>query len=235
MIRSFAARNSRATTGTRLRAPDGHQYVLQCDGRGYNTRLWRLIGAPPDFKFEPVASHPGPKESAEEQKAGRARYYGFGILAVGDTITHFFSTPNTWYKPPYKFIGAKCVFSPDGGATWKNQDGASPIAFEKWDERNHKNMMFFAEPGDSFSLLTLLQMGKGYAQNKDGYAYMYSPNGSIDGTMNQLALAHAPKDRIRDRSAYQFFAGLDANGGAQMVGKDRRSISRSHVSHGLGE
>ena len=23
-------------------ASDGHQYVLQCDGRGYNTRLWRL-------------------------------------------------------------------------------------------------------------------------------------------------------------------------------------------------
>src|SRR5947209_2142902 len=44
-------------------AADGHQYVLQCDGRGYNTRLWRLRGAPPDFTFEPVPSHPGPAES----------------------------------------------------------------------------------------------------------------------------------------------------------------------------
>src|SRR5262249_6457402 len=79
---------------------DGHQYVLQCDGRGYNTRLWRLKGNPPDFTFEAVESHPGPKESDAEAKAGRARYYGFGILAVGDTINHFYSTPNTWYRPP---------------------------------------------------------------------------------------------------------------------------------------
>src|SRR5262245_22604984 len=51
-------------------AADGHQYVLQCDGRGYNTRLWRLRGNPPDFTFEPVASHPGPQESDAEAKAG---------------------------------------------------------------------------------------------------------------------------------------------------------------------
>ena len=25
-------------------AADGNQYVLQCDGRGYNTRMWRLLG-----------------------------------------------------------------------------------------------------------------------------------------------------------------------------------------------
>src|SRR5205807_4543629 len=86
-------------------AADGHQYVLQCDGRGYNTRLWRLRGQPPDFTFEPVVSHPGPKEPPD--RTTMARYYGFGILAVGDTITHFYSTPNTWYKPPYRFVGAK--------------------------------------------------------------------------------------------------------------------------------
>ena len=67
-------------------AGDGNQYVLQCDGRGYNTRMWRLVGQPPDFRFEPVAAHPGPKEPPP------VRYYGFGILAVGDTIYHYFST-----------------------------------------------------------------------------------------------------------------------------------------------
>src|SRR5262249_12081056 len=159
------------------------QYVLQCDGRGYNTRLWRLRGAPPDFKFEPVESHPGPKESAAEARAGRARYYGFGIVAVGDTIYHFLATANKGHDPPYRFIGTKLVCSPDGGTTWKNQDGTSPIVFETWTGRTAKNMAFLNEPGDCFSLLTILQMGKGYAQNKDGYLYDYAPNGNVEGTM----------------------------------------------------
>jgi hypothetical protein len=205
---------------------DGHQYVLQCDGRGYNTRLWRLRGQPPDFTFEPVESHPGPKESDAEAKAGRARYYGFGILAVGDTITHFLSTPNKWHDPPYRFIGSKCVYSPDGGASWKNQDGSSPIMFEKYTERTAKNMMFLNEPGDCFSLLTLLQMGKGYAQNKDGFAYIYAPNGNLEGSMNQLALARVQKDKLRERSAYEYFAGLAADGGATWSAKidDRKPV-----------
>src|SRR5262245_36722775 len=70
--RDFTGDNWHTTWGA-----DGHQYVLQCDGRGYNTRLWRLRGEPPSFTFEPVESHPGPKESDAEAKAGRARYYGF--------------------------------------------------------------------------------------------------------------------------------------------------------------
>src|SRR5215470_2743334 len=75
-------------------AADGHQYVLQCDGRGYNTRMWRLVGNPPNFTFEPVASHPGPKEPAAGKQDVDARYYGFGIVAAGDSIYHFLSTPN---------------------------------------------------------------------------------------------------------------------------------------------
>src|SRR5207237_9938262 len=103
----------------------------------------------------------GPKEAAAEAQAGRARYYGFGIVALGDAIQHVYSTPNKWHAPPYRFIGNKLIYSPDGGATWKNQDGSSPVVFEKWDERSRKNMVFFNEPDDCFSLLTILQMGKG--------------------------------------------------------------------------
>jgi hypothetical protein len=194
---------------------DGHQYVLQCDGRGYNTRLWRLRGSPPDFTFEPVPSHPGPKESDAAAKAGRARYYGFGILAVGDSIYHFLSTPNTWYTPPYRFVGSKLVYSPDGGATWKNRDGTSPVVFERWDERSAGNMAFFNEPGDCFSLLAILQMGKGYGQNQDGYAYVYAPNGNVAGTMNQLVMFRVPKDKVRDRGANEYFAGIGPDGGAR--------------------
>jgi hypothetical protein len=193
-------------------AADGHQYVLQCDGRGYNTRLWRLRGGPPGFAFEPVASHPGPAESAEAAKAGRARYYGFGILAIGDAIYHFYSTANRWSNPPFRFVGNKLICSADGGATWTNQDGTSPVVFETWNDRSARNMVFFNEPGDCFSLLTILQMGRGYAQNRDGYVYVYSPNGNVEGRMNQLVMFRVQKDKLRDRGAYEYFAGPDAAG-----------------------
>jgi len=194
---------------------DGHQYVLQCDGRGYNTRLWRLRGNPPDFLFEPVESHPGPKESAAEAQAGRARYYGFGILAIDNVINHFLSTSDRWDNPPFRFIGNKFIFSPDGGASWNNQDGSRPVVFESWSQRNAKNMVFFNEPNDCFSLLTILQMGKAYAQNRDGFIYVYAPNGNAEGTMNQLVMFRVPKDKLRDRRGFEYFAGLADDGSAK--------------------
>ncbi len=49
-------------------------------------------------------------------------------------------------------------------------------------------MQFFEEPDYCFSLLTMLQMGKGYELNKDGYVYVYSPNGIVEGKMNELVM-----------------------------------------------
>jgi hypothetical protein len=189
-------------------AADGNQYVLQCDGRGYNTRMWRLIGQPPDFRFEPVVAHPGPKEPPP------ARYYGFGILAVGNSIYHYYSTPDRWDEQPKKFFGAKLIYSPDGGLSWRNQDGSSPVVFEPWNERSRQNMTFFNEPDDCFSLLSMLQMGKGYELNKDGHIYVYSPNGSTEDTMNQLVMFRVPKDKLRRRVEYEFFVSREPNGGA---------------------
>jgi hypothetical protein len=191
-------------------ASDGNQYVLQCDGQGYNTKMWRLVGTPQNFKFEAVSSHPGPKEKPRE------RYYGFGILGVGPFIYHFMSTPNRWYvDPPWKFIGAKLIYSADTGHTWRNQDGSSPVIFEETSQRNKNNMVFFNEQDEAFALMTMLQMGKGYEQNKDGYIYVYSPNGGREGKMNQLVMFRVPKDKMLQRNAYEYFVSLKENGEAQ--------------------
>jgi hypothetical protein len=66
-------------------------------------------------------------------------------------------------------------------------------------------MLFLDEPGECFSLLTVLQMGQNYDANEDGYVYLYAPNGNTEGTMNQLVLCRVPKERILDRAAYEFF------------------------------
>lgn len=209
-------------------AADGYQYVLQCDGRGYNTRLWKLIGSPPDFRFEPVASHPGPPEIQEPKERKQwHRYYGFGILAVGREIYHFFSTPNHIFNEPNpKFVGTKLIYSPDGGATWRNQDGSSPVVFEAWEDRSRGNMAFFEEPGECFSLLTILQMGKAYELNQDGYVYVYAPNGNTEGAMNQLVMFRVPKNQLRQREAYEYFASRGQDGKAAWTKniEDRRPV-----------
>jgi hypothetical protein len=109
-------------------------------------------------------------------------------------------------------MGTKLICSPDVGKTWHNQDGSTPVVFEPWAERSRKNMAFFNEPGDSFSLLSMLQMGRAYQVNKDGYIYVYSPNGSVEGTMNQLVMFRVPKDKLLRRDAYEYFVAREGDG-----------------------
>ena len=88
-------------------------------------------------------------------------------------------------------------------------------------------MVFFYEPGDSFPLLTVLQMGRNYEHNEDGYVYVYSPNGNEEGSMNQLVMFRVPKDSILDRSAYEFFISLNSDG----TGSWSRDIHARGVVH----
>jgi hypothetical protein len=110
-----------------------------------------------------------------------------------------------------RFVGCKLVYSPDLGETWLNQDG-SPLIWEDWPERSRDNMVFFNEPDDAFSLITVLQMGKNYEHNTDGYVSIYSPNGSAEGTMNQLAMLRVPIHSVLDRSTYEFFVSRNGDG-----------------------
>lgn len=192
-------------------ANDDKMYVGLCDGSGwdsmpqadYNTRVYSIQGDPPNVTFEFLPGFPdlvnqwGTRESS--------RYYGFGIIAIGDTIYQFLSTPSrAFHEPEPRFMGAKLIYSPDKGNTWCNQDGSTPIRWEPWEERSRKNMVFF-EDDDVFCLPTILQMGKNYEHNRDGYVYVYSPNGNEEGTMNQLAMFRVHKEHILDRGKYAFF------------------------------
>lgn len=210
-------------------ADDDKLYASLNDGKGFpgmagytglshNTRVFALNGYPPHHSFEYLHGFPDLPSGAVPQD--RSRYYGFGIIALDDHIYHYLATPNhpwAWPPPPMpdgsRFVGCKLIYSPDLGETWLNQDG-SPLAWEQWSERNRDNMVFFEEPDDAFSLVTLLQMGKNYEHNTDGYVYIYSPNGSVEGTMNQLAMLRVAKDSILDRSSYEFFVSSNGDGSA---------------------
>lgn len=199
-------------------AGDGRMYVSLCDGTGfpgsrqanYNSRMYAISGSPPEVRFEYLPGYPdlinGPGKESN-------RYYNFGILALGDHLYQFLSTPNRpFHGPEPRFAGVKLIWSPDRGVTWRNQDGSSPVTWEPWADRNLENMLFFDEPGEAFSLITVLQFGRDYGENRDGFVYLYAPNGNVEGTMNQVVLCRMPKDSVLDRSAYRFYAGT--RGGA---------------------
>ncbi len=199
-------------------AADDQQYTLMCDGQGYNTRLWQLQGVPPDIRFVDLPGYPELESRYPPEPEGPvlfSRYYGFGIIAYGGAIYHFLSTPNhNFGGPSPRFVGAKLIYSPDNGRTWRNQDGG-PVVWEPWEERSHENMVFFEEPGECFSLLSILQMGRNYELNTDGYVYTYGPNGNTEGAMNQLVMFRVPKGQILDRAAYEYFVARDSDGSAR--------------------
>src|SRR5262249_28722414 len=95
-----------------------------CDGSGspwphvphrlYNSHLISIRGNPPKLEFGDMPGYPillvgpTPRETS--------RYYNFGILAVGDTIYQFLSTPDRPFdnaEPHPRFVGAKLIYSPD--------------------------------------------------------------------------------------------------------------------------
>jgi hypothetical protein len=87
--------------------------------QSYNSRLITVRGVPPKLEFADTPGYPellvgpGPREIS--------RYYGFGILAVGDTVYQFLITPEKPFNAPAPpqpgFVGAKLIYSPDNGTT----------------------------------------------------------------------------------------------------------------------
>jgi hypothetical protein len=141
-------------------------------------------------------------------------YYGFTLLAVGDTVYQFLSTStvkpfdaNVTVVPEYHLNPAKLIYSPDNGGTWHNQDGSGPVVRELVGQQTRDRMVFLEETNSAFSLLSFLQMGRAYRENRDGFAYVYSPNGHVDGRMNELVMFRVPTSQILDRDSYEFFTG----------------------------
>jgi hypothetical protein len=83
---------------------------------------------------------------------------------------------------------------------------------------------FFQEPDHAFHSPTFLQAGQDFAQAEDEYAYVYSPREDQRRRNDHLDLARVRRDRIRERGAYEFFAGVDGtDGGAARWTRDAGS------------
>jgi hypothetical protein len=82
-------------------AADDRQLVAMCDGFGwevppapfYSSRVLAITGEPENARFEDIAAYPDLSYDVRRPDTWN-RYYGFGILALDDTVYHFLSTPN---------------------------------------------------------------------------------------------------------------------------------------------
>jgi CubicO group peptidase (beta-lactamase class C family) len=67
----------------------------------------------------------------------------------------------------------------------------------------------------SFGCPTFANFGRDYAGNRDGFAYIYSPDSNdAYNVADRFVLARVPLNRMREREAYEFFAGRAADGSA---------------------
>jgi hypothetical protein len=193
-------------------AADNHQYTVLGDGGGlsstgtvWNTRVYRLAGKPPQHALEMLRGYPSAPYAIQH-------WYGYGLVSIDGRLFHYlcYLEHGQWHgagSKPSHFRGARIAQAPDP-QSWQFAD-RQPLDF---DTPPPAKMLFWDEPDRTFSLLSVLQFGRDYAENTDGFVYVYAPNGYTEGTMNQLVLARVPKADILERAAYEFFVRIDAGG-----------------------
>ena len=96
----------------------------------------------------------------------------------------------------------------------------------------------------SFGCPTFLNFGRNYAAARNNHVYVYSfDSDSAYEPADRMVLARVPKGRLTDRSAYEFFKGLDPGGDAlwtkeitarQAVFRHAGCCYRSGISYNAG-
>ena len=113
-----------------------------------------------------------------------------GLLIVDGKLYMFVRN----YKPPGSddFTNSRLASSTDRGRHWKWAD---------W------------HFSDTFGCPEFIQFSKDYEGARDNYVYIVSQaNDSAYGYSPHIVLARVPKNKVADRSRYEFFAGLTPTG-----------------------
>jgi CubicO group peptidase (beta-lactamase class C family) len=162
---------------------DDAQYTSYGDGFGFEPHVEKKLG----MGFARVTG--GPED-----------YRGVNLRSEGERTGNGASSPKAsgivmvggilylWVR---NVANSQLLWSADRGKTW--QAG------------------FKLETG--FGSPAFLNYGRNYAGARDGFVYTYSQDGpSAYDRDNGLLLARVPKNRIRERDAWEFFERLDAGG-----------------------
>ena len=203
-------------------AKDGSQVTSMCDGNwlkldnkhgGFHNHLFRVLGEPNNFQREDVPGYP-------DFSGGEGSWFGYGIVSVDDDLYSVISkTPGESWSGP--FTGIKLLKSSDNGDSWNRIDRNGNGLFLEVNDKmrnvvNDEEMFFLEENGlphkkqiaYPFSFVDFVQQGQNNRAAKDGYIYIYSPEGAH---AHQLTLARVQKDKLGVRSEWQYFTKYDKN------------------------
>lgn len=168
-------------------ASDDALYTTWGDGTGFVPKVEKKLSC----GFARITGMPpnfrgeNIRSSAEQFGQGRSGLKTWGALAVADRLYLAFGHANK--------AGGETVLA------WSD-DFAKSWTFADWR---------FAE----FGLLGFVNFGKAYAGARDGYVYAYSHDGPLaDTPADRFVLLRAPKDKLPECAAWEFFAGLDTAG-----------------------
>ncbi|HEX2034287.1 MAG TPA: DUF4185 domain-containing protein [Chloroflexota bacterium] len=187
-------------------AGDDRQYAAYGDGWGcrpverhtkLNTGMVRLSGNPPGFCGE---EQPMPWFGGGAQDPNLK---GCGLLAVDGVLYHFLRLQvDVPGRAQRRQLASGLIWSRDLGGTWEGMTYAAEA---------RDLQLFFEEPDHAFHSPTFLQAGQDYALAQDGFVYLYSPREDERRRNDHLDLARVPRDRVTERGAYEFFAGMEGN------------------------
>jgi hypothetical protein len=194
-------------------AANGHLYTSFGDGGGFggtdgdsrvSMGIGRIEGDKSNYRGFNIAGgkkspHPAPFTGKSE-----------GILAIGDVL-HLWR--NGSGSGTSSFTSSQLWRSDDLGAAWK----FTGVEFSK-------KKQDFPNSDEGFFSLTFCQFGRGYDGARDGYVYIYGPEISNRSHWDvqkpgNIALLRVVHDRLDDRTAYEFFAGI-AKGGSPTWTRD---------------
>jgi hypothetical protein len=181
-------------------ADDGNLYTANGDGKGFSLdgqfsdiAVNRVQGEPRNLSGETVAR--GDDVGTIWSGDGYNRK-PTGMVCVGDTIYLAVQDLSLDFND---VPAATIVKSTDGGRTWT------------WD---HERPMFDQHV---FTTVWFADFGRGGEWAPDRFVYAYGLDGnwrdSFDDSVadpQDVFLARVPRSRVQDRSAWQFFTGLDA-------------------------
>lgn len=205
------------------------------DKREYkNNLIWRITGGPDSasFKTERLEVYPDysrtglteiygpivpPDTGIQFVPPGKLRdgwnWYGYGIISIDGNLYQFISHCGDRYGWGW-FDGTQLIWRPKGEENWMRWNGTDAHDRNRWLLNEGDNqLMFFNEPEYAFSFISVAQFGQDYRLNKDGYVYLYSPEGKLkSSTMN---MARVKKEDITDRSKWEYFIEHKDNGEAE--------------------
>lgn len=179
---------------------DEHLYTAWGDGGGFggsdtDSRVamgfGRIEGTPPHWRGINVNGGKNPEHPASFPRKGKTA----GLACVDGVLYAAINLQDG----PWPYVRHVLAWSTNVGATWSQANWT-------WPNR----------PG-SFQPATFLNFEKDYDGVPDalkGYVYIYGPK--IPGRnelTEKLFLARVPRGRIREAAAYEFFSGIETNGG----------------------